>query len=67
MMNLTAHDCSQASAALATLAIARADDYVDMATKAAKAATAHADKWDGPTTGPEDRGRQEPSSSSPAI
>src|SRR5574337_80226 len=29
-----------------------ADDYVDMATKAAKAATARADKWDGPTTGP---------------
>ena len=38
--------------ALATVSIARADDYVDMATKAAKAATARADKWDGPTTGP---------------
>ncbi len=38
--------------ALATISIARADDYVDMATKAAKAATARADKWDGPTTGP---------------
>ena len=37
---------------LATLAMARADDYVDIATKAAKAATAHADKWDGPTSGP---------------
>ncbi len=32
--------------------MARADDYVDMATKAAKAATARVDKWDGPTTGP---------------
>ena len=31
---------------------ARADDYVDMATAKAKAATAHADKWDGPTSGP---------------
>jgi ribose transport system substrate-binding protein len=31
---------------------ARADDYTDMAMSKAKAATAHADKWDGPTTGP---------------
>ena len=38
--------------ALATVSLARADDYVDMATKAAKAATARADKWDGPTSGP---------------
>src|SRR5579863_1324951 len=40
------------AAALAFSAAAKADDYVDMATKAAKAATARADKWDGPTTGP---------------
>ena len=38
--------------ALAAVSLARADDYVDMATKAAKAATARVDKWDGPTTGP---------------
>ena len=38
--------------ALACGSIARADDYVDMATKAAKAATARADKWDGPTAAP---------------
>ena len=31
---------------------ARADDYVDTATKKADAATARADKWDGPTSGP---------------
>ena len=30
----------------------RADEYTDMAAAKAKAATAHADKWDGPTTGP---------------
>jgi ribose transport system substrate-binding protein len=44
---LTASAC-----ALAFAATARADDYVDMATAKAKAATAHADKWDGPTAGP---------------
>src|SRR5271165_734191 len=38
--------------ALAAVSWALADDYVDLATKAAKAATARADKWDGPTTGP---------------
>ena len=32
--------------------LASADDYTDMAIKAAKAATARADKWDGPTRGP---------------
>jgi ribose transport system substrate-binding protein len=31
---------------------ARADEYSDTAAAKAKAATAHADKWDGPTTGP---------------
>jgi ribose transport system substrate-binding protein len=39
-------------AALVLATGARADDYVDMAIKAAKAATARADKWDGPTNGP---------------
>ena len=38
--------------ALAFGAVASADDYVDMATKMAKQATARVDKWDGPTTGP---------------
>ena len=33
-------------------ATARADDYTDMAGAKAKAATAHADKWDGPKDGP---------------
>ena len=37
--------------AFATTA-ARADDYIDMATKKAAAATERANKWDGPTTGP---------------
>ena len=46
---------------------ARADEYSDMATAKAKAATAHADKWDGPTAGTENRRRQIASSSSPAI
>jgi len=32
--------------------VALADDYTDMATKKAAAATARVDKWDGPTTGP---------------
>lgn len=40
------------AAALALTGAAHADDYVDMATKTAKAATARADKWDGPTSGP---------------
>jgi len=40
------------SAVVLTGASARADDFTDMAAKAAKAATARADKWDGPTTGP---------------
>ena len=31
---------------------ARADEYIDMAAAKATAATAHADKWDGPTSGP---------------
>src|SRR5438132_7746061 len=31
---------------------ALADEYVDMASKKSAAATARADKWDGPTTGP---------------
>ena len=38
--------------ALATTSALRADEFTDMATKAAKAATARADKWDGPTSGP---------------
>ena len=38
--------------ALASVSVAQADDYVDMATKAAKAATARANVWDGPTAGP---------------
>jgi hypothetical protein len=32
--------------------MARVDDYVDMASKAVRAATARADKWDGPKSGP---------------
>jgi ribose transport system substrate-binding protein len=35
-----------------SVGVARADEYSDMAAAAAKAATAHADKWDGPTAGP---------------
>ena len=46
---------------------ARADDYSDMAAAKAKAATAHADNWDGPTTGPKIVSRARPSSSSPAT
>lgn len=41
-----------AVSALALASTARADEFTDMATKAAKAATAKADKWDGPTAGP---------------
>jgi len=37
---------------LAAISMARADNYVDLATKAAKAATARVDKWDGPMSGP---------------
>ena len=40
------------AAALALTGAARADAYSDAAAAKAKAATAHADKWDGPTTGP---------------
>ena len=40
------------AAAFLVSATARADEYVDHAIAAAKAATARADKWDGPTTGP---------------
>ena len=35
-----------------SVSAARADEYSDMAAAKAMAATAHADKWDGPTTGP---------------
>jgi ribose transport system substrate-binding protein len=35
-----------------SVSAASADEYADMAAAKAKAATAHADKWDGPTTGP---------------
>jgi ribose transport system substrate-binding protein len=35
-----------------SLGVARADEYTDTAAATAKAATAHADKWDGPTSGP---------------
>eukprot|EP01037_Dinobryon_pediforme_P014900 gene14900-15037_t len=41
-----------ASALVLSGASAKADDFTDMAAKAAKAATARADKWDGPTSGP---------------
>ena len=40
------------AASLALGSAARADDYVNMATKAANTATARASTWDGPTTGP---------------
>jgi ribose transport system substrate-binding protein len=40
-------------AALALSSVARADDYIDTAIAKAKEATAHADKWDGPTSGPQ--------------
>ena len=52
MLKLTRYALLASAAALAVASAARADDYIDMATKTAKSATARADKWDGPTTGP---------------
>ena len=52
-MNFSKRSMLLATAAAILVSVsASADDYVDHAIAAAKTATARADKWDGPTTGP---------------